>query len=198
MNMASGQTEHYSLNQWQPEDKVLREEFNQDNAKIETTIADVEEHCKLIKVTELVLAESGSQANLSLSTVDMNQFSMLKVIINSKTSAEGMKMRFNNMTTNIYYSSNDTASNLQDSIMISPICSGGLCAVVQIVPLNLWEGTGVLVHSVGQYPMLISYTGSGSCTSVLFSSLTSIQFLAEMDGYFVKQGSRFDVYGLLK
>ena len=36
--MASGQTEHYSLNQWQPEDKVLREEFNQDNAKIEAAL----------------------------------------------------------------------------------------------------------------------------------------------------------------
>ena len=36
--MASGQTEHYSLNQWQPEDKVLREEFNQDNAKLDTAL----------------------------------------------------------------------------------------------------------------------------------------------------------------
>ena len=36
--MASGQTEHYSLNQWQPEDQVLREEFNQDNAKIDAAL----------------------------------------------------------------------------------------------------------------------------------------------------------------
>lgn len=30
--MASGQTSRYGLSQWQPEDKVLREEFNGDNS----------------------------------------------------------------------------------------------------------------------------------------------------------------------
>ena len=39
--MASGQTEHYSLNQWQPEDKVLRDEFNQDNAKLDTALTEL-------------------------------------------------------------------------------------------------------------------------------------------------------------
>lgn len=33
--MASGYTENYGLCQWQGEDKFLREEFNQDNAKID-------------------------------------------------------------------------------------------------------------------------------------------------------------------
>ena len=36
--MASGQTTNSALNQWAPEDKVLREEFNQDNAKIDTAL----------------------------------------------------------------------------------------------------------------------------------------------------------------
>lgn len=33
--MANAQTEHYGLNQWSPGDPVLREEFNQDNAKVD-------------------------------------------------------------------------------------------------------------------------------------------------------------------
>ena len=36
--MASGQTTNYKLNQWQPEDKVLREEFNADNSKVEAAL----------------------------------------------------------------------------------------------------------------------------------------------------------------
>ena len=36
--MASGQTTNYKLSQWQPEDKVLREEFNGDNSKVETAL----------------------------------------------------------------------------------------------------------------------------------------------------------------
>ncbi len=36
--MASGQTSNYGLNQWAAEDKVVREEFNQDNTKIDTAM----------------------------------------------------------------------------------------------------------------------------------------------------------------
>lgn len=36
--MASNQTTNYNLNQWAAEDRVLREEFNQDNAKIDTAL----------------------------------------------------------------------------------------------------------------------------------------------------------------
>ena len=37
--MASGYTANYQLNQWEGTDKVLREEFNQDNAKIDGALA---------------------------------------------------------------------------------------------------------------------------------------------------------------
>ena len=36
--MASGQTSRYGLSQWQPEDKVLREEFNGDNGKVDAAL----------------------------------------------------------------------------------------------------------------------------------------------------------------
>lgn len=39
--MASGQTEHFGLNQWNAEDKVLREEFNHDNAKIDEMLKTI-------------------------------------------------------------------------------------------------------------------------------------------------------------
>ena len=37
--MASGQTKHYGLNQWQAGDQVLREEFDTDNEKIDAALA---------------------------------------------------------------------------------------------------------------------------------------------------------------
>ena len=40
--MASGQTQYYGLNQWEAADQVLRTEFNADNAKIETALANLE------------------------------------------------------------------------------------------------------------------------------------------------------------
>ena len=40
--MASGQTKTYGINQWQPEDKVLREEFNGDNEKMEQALTGLD------------------------------------------------------------------------------------------------------------------------------------------------------------
>ena len=37
--MASNYTKNYQLNQWEPEDKVVRTDFNADNAKIDAAIA---------------------------------------------------------------------------------------------------------------------------------------------------------------
>ena len=39
--MASGQTTNYGLNQWEPGDKVLREEFNGDNQKIDAALRTI-------------------------------------------------------------------------------------------------------------------------------------------------------------
>ncbi len=36
--MSTNKTTHYQLNQWEPEDKVLRTEFNQDNAKLDSAL----------------------------------------------------------------------------------------------------------------------------------------------------------------
>ena len=39
--MASNHTEHFSLNQWQGDDQVLRTDFNEDNAKIDSALKDL-------------------------------------------------------------------------------------------------------------------------------------------------------------
>lgn len=39
--MASSQTSNYGLNQWAAEDRVLREEFNQDNAKLDNALQTI-------------------------------------------------------------------------------------------------------------------------------------------------------------
>lgn len=39
--MVSGQTANFGLNQWAAEDKVIRTEFNEDNAKIDAVLAEI-------------------------------------------------------------------------------------------------------------------------------------------------------------
>ena len=37
--MASNHTEHFSLNQWLPNDQVIRTDFNEDNAKVDAALS---------------------------------------------------------------------------------------------------------------------------------------------------------------
>ena len=39
--MASNHTEHFSLNQWLPDDQVKRTDFNENNAKIDAALNDL-------------------------------------------------------------------------------------------------------------------------------------------------------------
>ena len=39
--MSTNKTTHYQLNQWEPEDKVLRTEFNEDNQKIDAALGTI-------------------------------------------------------------------------------------------------------------------------------------------------------------
>ena len=48
--MASNQTTNYNLNQWAVEDRVLREEFNRDNANIDAALAAAG-NCYLVQGT---------------------------------------------------------------------------------------------------------------------------------------------------
>lgn len=41
--MASNCTEHYGLCQWEATDQVLREEFNEDNAKVDAALSNLDE-----------------------------------------------------------------------------------------------------------------------------------------------------------
>ena len=52
--MASNQTEHYGLNQWEAEDPFVRTEFNEDNRKIDKALAEKTEQSDFLALTEVV------------------------------------------------------------------------------------------------------------------------------------------------
>lgn len=58
--MANAQTEHYGLNQWSPGDPVLREEFNQDNAKIDAAL-DTKGNCRITTGSYVGTGEFGEE-----------------------------------------------------------------------------------------------------------------------------------------
>lgn len=62
--MASNYTEHYGLCQWEETDQVLREEFNQDNAKVDTALEALDnlvtQHGEQLSAQEAAIAKLGN------------------------------------------------------------------------------------------------------------------------------------------
>lgn len=62
--MASNYTEHYGLCQWEETDQVLREEFNQDNAKVDEALEALDnlvtQHGEQLSAQEAAIAKLGN------------------------------------------------------------------------------------------------------------------------------------------
>ena len=58
--MASNQTANYGLNQWEATDKVMREDFNADNRKIEEALAQLQSEKASQSALLIVATEVGN------------------------------------------------------------------------------------------------------------------------------------------
>ena len=94
------QTENYALNQWDPEDRILRTNFNADNAKIDEAIAAVRDACPVVKLADVTLQTAASQMTVSLPTGNLNQYWELwaYMTLGSDTTATYIHLRLNNLT----------------------------------------------------------------------------------------------------
>jgi len=65
--MASNQTSNYKLNQWAAEDRIIREEFNTDNQKIETALSGLSTEMGK-RATQTALNNLSTTLNSTIST----------------------------------------------------------------------------------------------------------------------------------
>ena len=70
--MASNQTSNYKLNQWAAEDRIIREEFNSDNQKIETALTSIQATAAKVssKADTSTLNSKIATVNSQISTVE--------------------------------------------------------------------------------------------------------------------------------
>ena len=199
--MASGQTTNYGLNQWAAEDKVIRTEFNEDNARIDAAIQSLANADKLIKLTELVVEEDCYQTDILLDEVDLSRFSMVRILVSAVTGAGGLWMRMNNISSSSYYTTSSTSTSNPEQYTYADVSTAGnrgVSAKIDLIPHNFGQYTAAIIHSEGLYSRLVNATFGAVCTSVPFTELAQVNFLGTYDTYTIKAGSRFDVYGLLK
>lgn len=73
-------TQTYELNQWDADDRILREDFNADNTKID---AALDAGCRMIKLREVVTAQTAHQVDLDISDIDWSRWQEVILDISS-------------------------------------------------------------------------------------------------------------------
>ena len=136
--MANAQTEHYGLNQWSPEDPVLREEFNQDNTKIEEMLYKLEAQQPMVCLKHEVLQTAAKSYRLNVSGINSGDFSGLRFLIRGTTDCGGwIGLQLNGLTDNYEYTS--TGMLNPDTMEAVPVASvGTFLSWVELRPLGTW------------------------------------------------------------
>ena len=68
-------TANYELNQWDPGDRILREEFNGDNARIDAALAAI----PYVKIMEIDVTQAVQQIDLEIGPLDLSEYAALKI-----------------------------------------------------------------------------------------------------------------------
>lgn len=78
------QTEHYGLNQWDPTDRILREDFNADNLKIAQALAGKAPARKLLHMSSISGLTNGTGIRFTSFNPDWNQWEFVILLAEMK------------------------------------------------------------------------------------------------------------------
>ena len=155
------QTANYQLSQWDPEDRILREDFNRDNEKIDGAIAGAN---PLQSLGTVVLEQDGSELDLDLSGVDWDLYWEVRVYFELAGTANGsLQILFNHATSGYFNSLGNTSSNLAGFSLSESTMQGCLC----IYRHGTSAGVSIRVAVQGSVD-LSGYFASGALDSLNF------------------------------
>ena len=207
--MASGYTANYQLNQWEGTDKVLREEFNQDNAKIDTALAQEKAERAAADQAELEARQEAVTAVEQAVTVLSDGLDQVR---------EGLAEK-----TTIYQLGNVTMNTGSDSMTIplTDIDWASWRLVHLIMEINVKNDEGYSLYLNGSYQLAsvsgrepvhlllypwfrsderfrgVLFTGGGSFVghSLFFRNVTSLLLTKSFPDYPLLAGCKVSIYG---
>ena len=154
--MSTDHTTNYDLNQWEGTDKVLRAEFNADNAKIDAALkanADaiaaeaaareagdeaVTAQLPTVKLRELTVSAAANTANLDISGLDFAAYDGVRFVVESGESvSDGVYLQFNGQTTG-YESASPGFSGDGSNIGIAVSAYGSFYTAIDLGKWGSW------------------------------------------------------------
>ena len=177
------QTTNYQLSQWEASDRILMDDFNSDNAKIDGALAGKVGRGQLIRSTQTELA--ASSVSVDLSDIDWNDWEWVSVFL-------GYRANYSTEAVNIIYCDLNTGSP-------TTYCSAGTGLLrsqpnpVELVLLSRRDAANQVRTLAFGNP---GGAGVGECT---FGELTHVRFHYTVlgDGYSTKfwPNMKIEVWG---
>ena len=201
-------TTNYNLNQWDATDRVTREDFNADNAAIDTALkanADAvagaqsaaaaaqtaAAACPVVKLLEYTVEEASTTVTVDLSGIDFTQYQEVWFYCALTAIGNYVRITLNNRNDAIYrMSSNSTLTYMFEVFASSE----------NAFRMQLRFRDGVVD---GHCLTAMTYTGSGALYTTRVNgiddtSLRSMQFTCKNAGETIAAGGTMRMYGLKK
>lgn len=160
------QTTNYQLNQWENTDRILRTDFNRDNAALDAALA---KKLELTPIREVVPSASANAIELDVSDIDFSQWRVVIMETALVGNQYDILIRPNGGTTGTYYHMKGTTPSTGALGSVTSIDDGSL-PTGQVIFLPLYcparKVTALILHNLDFY--------CGSDTEVTFQDLTSL------------------------
>ena len=198
--MPSNLTPFYGLSQWAGTDRFLRADFNEDNHKIDTALANLNVKVQANPWELVTYFRAGSateNVSLSLENIDLSKYLYLMLYVDIVPGAYSdgyYYIRLNNVSSNTYYKVG--TQDPRNYLMRTKVASG--YSKNRILRFLTCEN-GIVVG--GTYESLDGDDfGYNTVISdeVTWNTLTSIDYSSSSTGTAMKSGSGLYLYGIKK
>ena len=193
--MSTNQTANYHLNQWAPEDPVLREEFNADNCKLDGALAELKKVIPVVKLGEWVVPETTNQFQMDLGDIHPGDYARLRFSIQGTDWSGTAGLRLNGVSAgyrHLWLSNLNDESNTLLPIAYWNYCSG--CA--ELYPMM--NGTALysrMVQALSE-TKITDGIGQGLMPSVPYDQIQTVQLACKDTADTIGAGTKLVLYGL--
>ena len=188
-------TTNYQLCQWEGTDRILMEDFNYDNQKIDAALKATADAVPCVKLGEQTTATAANAVTLDLTGLDFSAYDGVRFMVESGGGTEGQVfLRLNGLTTGYEESWANSAHPAYNS-GIRVNLSGWFRTVIDLFPFRTWTGYS--------YDMLMDW--DNECRTVSYfgfqreltpDQITSATLVCNDSGEKVPVGTKLTVYGL--
>ena len=197
--MATNRTPFYGLSQWQGTDNFSRADFNSDNSKIDTAMANI--YFKLDAVPWKLAAYYQPNAerttmSLSLADIDLSAYLQLMLIVDLKAANadSSFYLRLNNVSSGTYYKVGD--ANAKNYFMRIDLKSG--YPTKRVINFAPYEQSAYIC---GTYDSFAGSDAGSNCViaeGIKWEDLTSIDLSAASVDVPAKSGAGLYLLGIKK